>query len=271
MNNRDVAHCWAHQRKHSGKGSNFFFEGAVIYSYGRHFPIARIEGDTVWFTTKTYSISTSKHISYARWAIPADKTIVYVPNVLSPESGIDHYRELIKAISKRRKTAKYYNDLANLVRGIDTYASVYPPAECLRITGDLTDVLEKAKEAERLVRELQVKRLAGDIEKWQSGELAYISVKGKTGRDYLRVLNDQVNTSQGVNFPISDAVMFWRYFKGEVLSGDSLDLADQRIPFGPYKLDKIVEGDVIAGCHHIDRSEVIRFAKSINLSVTTND
>lgn len=39
MNNSMVAHLWANEKKESGKGSNLFFEGRSIYSYGYHFEV----------------------------------------------------------------------------------------------------------------------------------------------------------------------------------------------------------------------------------------
>lgn len=42
MNNSMVAHLWAHEQEESASGSNFFFEGASIYSYGHHFEVGRI-------------------------------------------------------------------------------------------------------------------------------------------------------------------------------------------------------------------------------------
>lgn len=65
----DLAHKWAQQTQEEGRCSNGFFEGDIIYSYGKHFPIARIytneKGErTVFFTTRTYSSTTAKHIRY---------------------------------------------------------------------------------------------------------------------------------------------------------------------------------------------------------------
>ena len=73
MNNSQVAHCWANQTKAKGRGSNFFFEGESIYSYGGHFEVARLvqteKGKTIaLFDPTTYSQSTSQHQSYARQA-----------------------------------------------------------------------------------------------------------------------------------------------------------------------------------------------------------
>lgn len=65
----ELAHVWASQNQIEGKASNFYFYDKTIYSYGRHFPIASIFGDTVLFTKKSYSNSTGKHIIRARRAV----------------------------------------------------------------------------------------------------------------------------------------------------------------------------------------------------------
>ena len=36
MNNSMVAHLWANESQESANGSNFYFEGQSIYSYGHH-------------------------------------------------------------------------------------------------------------------------------------------------------------------------------------------------------------------------------------------
>lgn len=35
MNNSMVAHLWANEKQESANGSNFYFEGESIYSYGQ--------------------------------------------------------------------------------------------------------------------------------------------------------------------------------------------------------------------------------------------
>lgn len=92
MSNTQVAQEWASQKKSSGRGSNFFFEDGVIYSYGPHFPIARIvpgpSGAVVLFTTKSYSPSTARHILCASTASHHMETF-YVDDVMSehPEAS----------------------------------------------------------------------------------------------------------------------------------------------------------------------------------------
>ena len=73
-----VAHLWAHQsqseaRNGTPRDSNFYFEGATIYSYGSHFPIATHTKDkhgkpVVLFTQAGYSPTTGRHVSTARMA-----------------------------------------------------------------------------------------------------------------------------------------------------------------------------------------------------------
>jgi hypothetical protein len=42
FNSSEVPHIWALQQQNEGRNSqgNFYFNGATIYSYGSHFPIA---------------------------------------------------------------------------------------------------------------------------------------------------------------------------------------------------------------------------------------
>lgn len=73
MNNQQVAHLWANQSRESAKGSNFYFNGKSIWSYGYHFEVGRIveteKGkEIVLLNPESYSVSTQRHQSYARQA-----------------------------------------------------------------------------------------------------------------------------------------------------------------------------------------------------------
>ena len=62
--NYQVAHEFAYGAR-SGKSLNMFIDGDCIYSYGYHFCIAkRVNEDTILFTTRSYSVSTTSHCSY---------------------------------------------------------------------------------------------------------------------------------------------------------------------------------------------------------------
>jgi hypothetical protein len=68
-----VAHVWAQQTNPEGRSNNgnFYFRDSAIYSYGSHFQIARFSQDktVVWFTSRSYSVSTSGHVSYVQDAL----------------------------------------------------------------------------------------------------------------------------------------------------------------------------------------------------------
>lgn len=68
MNNKTIAKLWATQAKQTAKGSNFYFEGTRLYSYGYHFLVAEIIDGKAIFNPDRYSRSTSRHQRYARLA-----------------------------------------------------------------------------------------------------------------------------------------------------------------------------------------------------------
>ena|SRR3989304_3198309 len=54
----------------SARAGRIFIDGDTIYSYGKHFPIARrIDPNTYDFNTRRYSVTTSKQQSEVRMAL----------------------------------------------------------------------------------------------------------------------------------------------------------------------------------------------------------
>lgn len=112
----DVARAWASREYEGGKSDHrVFFERDVIYSYGRHFPIARLldtptGGVAALYTSERYSVSTSKHKSIVASALcRADIPYVIVKNVdhFNPQGALDEMREcyyelLAEAVKSRK-------------------------------------------------------------------------------------------------------------------------------------------------------------------------
>lgn len=296
MNNRDVAHAWAHQNRDRANGSNFYFEGDTIYSYGRHFPIARIDAaeQTVWFTMDGYSSTTAKHKSIARQAIPSRYRVALVPDPLSPSSGIRYYREQFEALAGRRHTEKWAADFGLLSRQYQTFRECCNGVPGLdpvnfdaltelfnRVGADVAEfwrlrdatAADRAKAAKKRAEKAR-ERLAEKVAQFHAGEVGpSTEFKKVLGCDLLRVYRGEVQTSQGVTFSVNDAKSFWEYF-GHVVRGalnfDSYtDGQGLVFSFGQFRLGRIVGGTIYAGCHKIERSEVIRFAGSLGLDTTT--
>ena len=61
-----VVESWLEQVKSGRKVGSMFFEGDTIYSYGKHFPIARIVRGAVLYNHETYSATTSSHQAIVR-------------------------------------------------------------------------------------------------------------------------------------------------------------------------------------------------------------
>lgn len=107
--NSDVAHEWANGRDVRTSRNNVFAEDGVIYSYGRHFPMARFYGkerDVVLFTSHGYSNSTARHLSYVRRAIPS-RCRVFVVDAVCGSGGVElskpqhkiNHRYLVEAVA----------------------------------------------------------------------------------------------------------------------------------------------------------------------------
>ena len=100
MNNSMVAHLWANEKKESGKGSNLFFEGRSIYSYGYHFEVGRIVrnkcGEKAYLLNdEYYSSSTCKHQRCVRSAIPTGSKVFSVGYNMSDDGSMAFILSLI--------------------------------------------------------------------------------------------------------------------------------------------------------------------------------
>src|SRR6187551_2651644 len=85
MTTNEIFHLWANQSKTSGKSGNVFFEGAIIYSYGHHFPIAKLaaigEKAYAFLSPNKYSVTTTRHQSLAERAIHGREVLVLCPKL----------------------------------------------------------------------------------------------------------------------------------------------------------------------------------------------
>ena len=152
FNTDEIAHLWRHQTQDNARnsGSNFYFQGRSIYSYGSHFEIARLvtkpDGSTlVLFTPRSYSNTTSKHISIVRQSLlPTDERL-YVMNFnasTAPAPAIPDWR--------KHKMSGYYalpNTRKEYVEKLRQRYSEYllPDGVEQRIQHDLTDLLGPVK------------------------------------------------------------------------------------------------------------------------------
>lgn len=124
----EVAHHWARNSLPRGRASNLYFEDGIIYSFGRHYPIARhvtvrkTKLKCVLFTTdeaKGYgrvwnrvSPTTSRHKRDVQSAIPKDLPTFHVPNVKADSR--QHHLENLKWFEEQAKV--HYNKAQKATR-----------------------------------------------------------------------------------------------------------------------------------------------------------
>lgn len=113
----EIAHIWAHktQEEARNKEGNFYFSGDTIYSYGSHFPIARHithKGKAaILFTSRDYSVTTARHKSEVRQAIPSSIPTFEVYEVedsyknTAIQKGLVEHKKLVAQASKELKAA----------------------------------------------------------------------------------------------------------------------------------------------------------------------
>lgn len=134
----EIDHVWAHQKAASGRctGKNVFFEGATIFSYGHHFPMARLvlkngKPDAVLLTTRSYSVTTSGHKSDVRSAT-RHLTQFYVDDVseLDHRANLADYRKRVEryaaAVPKAKaRTLESIRSLDRLIAEANEYAKYF--------------------------------------------------------------------------------------------------------------------------------------------------
>lgn len=317
----EVAHRWAQDDANAREisGFNMFFERRetsgyagttygpehIIFSYGRHFPIAAFQTDAngrrvVLFTSRDYSVSTSKHKSHVSRAIPSHYTVFRVPHVSpmhKPGGGqgfhsenlrayLDRAAELYGKAKRARVNAPYYTRQAE---GLLEEARAY--AVAFRARFAIPDTLAEAAKASEAIAAKQAKAEAAarrkaekaraereraqreadapDFAAWQRGEpgsrcpSSYRS--DEKGNAYLRRSPDgsELQTSQGASVPWEHAVKAFRFIKLCRENGKGWKTNGRVIRVGHFTVSEITDkGDMRAGCHAFAWREIERLAKA---------
>jgi hypothetical protein len=168
MDNDMVAHVWAAQSQDDARNPqrNFYFEGDTIYSYGRHFPIARfVDGKrAVLFTTRTYSNTTAGHIHTVRRALHGlNLPVFHIEHPGDKPRSSDVKRDyeqridtaMEQAARARLKSVALMEQAQNLAREANEFAEFFGWEWRLPVP-ELSE--EKIKAARKAVRESNAKR-----------------------------------------------------------------------------------------------------------------
>jgi hypothetical protein len=272
--NSAVAHIWANKsQEEASNGGNFYFDGETIYSYGRHFPIAKHiinnGNDAVLFTEMTYSNTTRKHISIVKQACNHLNVIYCASPTATHQANFDFWlksaEEIIAKLPTAKKPEKYLSELNGIQSQAIKYATFFelPLPESLKAVFAIEnkdqyksykDNKEAILQALKKKQEAELKRKhKKELTKWLAGETNRLYTRN--GEDYLRmgIHYDCVETTQGVEIDLPIAKAFWKLIKdGKLAVGDTLE---------NYTVNEV--GELIKiGCHTFKKNYLVKFGNT---------
>lgn len=257
--------------RHGSKAGNIFFDGGKLYSYGRHYTIAKyLDEHTLLFSTCSYSNSTNKHLSIARSAL-SHKRLIFVPDAgASFLSNCNSWRRealMIKdKLAVARKPEKYISQLDHILGQAQIYADVIG----MQLTAELMDALshevtdeqcQAVRDRAKADRERNKQVFAERLKRWRDFDL-FGNLYG-SDKVYLRVRpNEYIETSKGVKMDIADAKALYLKIK-EVLSLNCPDeLRGQRI-LKLFRVTSLTDKQFVVGCHTIPMEEIEKVATEL--------
>lgn len=296
-----IAHNWAHQleskfKKDTGEGSNFYYDGKTIYSYGRHFPIAVIHedkkrGNVTFLTTRSYSNTTGGHISVVRSAC-SHHTVIYCVNPDQADRGT--HEENLKSfeyaaksqaehLPKAKKPEKYLSAIAYQRELAEKYAAYfkikltakkYPYLFIVSRDGGNKASADEIKRAEKL-RLQKEKQLTDEFNKGLECFRNFTNWHGEPMQDIVRFSNPKdhnaaylrynkgskrIETSKGIQIPVELGKRFYNWLKTTVNKGGCIDgKCKQEIL--RYSLEYVNANEFKVGCHTVQMTEANVIAK----------
>lgn len=247
----------------------------------------------VFYTTRTYSNTTAKHLHMVRMSIPPDMQVFHVSNV--GQSVEDAYLELRSRVrnleadvrGSRRKPTRLiaYRSYRAALRhcldfaaffGLDDgqYPMLVQPEDFAEYDGQLAEyeanlrvkqiardaVRQRRWEEQRILWEKTQQQVLSfdpetDLPAWRRGERSTIPYNVGP---FFRIREESIESNKGANFPISHARRLLAFVE-IMIEAEKEWVADPRSPrrLGFYTIDRIgADGSIDAGCHHVSPEEV---------------
>lgn len=295
---QEVIHKFSNETQLVGRNQqgNVFFEDKSLYSYGHHYEMARHvlgkKGEKVVFLNDhSSSVTTEKHKSWTRQAVPADRVSFpvlsfdcYGVNLLhiigKSKSALDsatrarNYKLSHLGTAKREKaTAIEYFKLFSDRIGTDTvkiYKAFLKKWNEKQFQLDLIDGQAKKDKAdqqrevanqERQAKQelYRIERARSDqenLDRWKLGENIQTRFSYHS-QAFLRVKGEQVETSQGARVSVKAARVLYKL----IVAGKEIRTFDLE---GFKVIGLTDEGQSLkVGCHTVPLTEIHRVGKEL--------
>lgn len=299
----EVAHIWANQSQASGRNSanNFYFNNGTIYSYGGHFPIATINGNNVFFTVKTYSNTTAKHIGLVRRAI-SHKNILFVNEVPENfkyltavhEANTNYWKRKIKALfdelgnKKIRDTQTRISYINTNIEQLTAYYQYFKmqvkdkELKSLLILAKQPDFLEQARNAkdkQNAANEKKMKQAAKAYEVYlklwraynddglqdmpaKQKELCNFYANNTASLTRLRFNTAENRVETSKGVQIPAEIAKRAYIQlNGCMEGTCKDIS---VPVLHYTITETTKDTIKAGCHTIPKTDIQYIASLLN-------
>jgi hypothetical protein len=268
----DCIHVYFQFTQNTGRCGNVFFDGNTLYSYGRHFELAKLVNGTLFVNTQSYSNSTSKHQNYCLRSINNDRVnkvvrLDFGRGVFDPYSISNiHY---IKANwYKNASRGKGFKDLAQIeyhfkqLQILETEGLI--KIDLSRFDFNLIEALDLLKE--RRAKQLEINRASEArrearreaqkrYQQATEGEKLAAWLKGETSttfyaldKVYLRVRANSIETTKGARVPLRDGLRLLEKIRAGV------DVTGEKI--ASYQVTRVTLDHVQIGCHKIEFSTI---------------
>lgn len=286
----NVAHLFANKIQSEARTStnNLYFNNSyndnyIIYSYSSHFPIAKHVTNenglkALLFTTRGYSVSTSKHIRIVSSACNHLNTIYCNNPNENTQYNIDEFvseaENIVANLLKAKKPEKYLNELSYVQSKVNKYLSFfglklenYPKLAAVLNISNKSDYLQYSEKKTELAKSEETKRqnelkkqLSKELTKWRSGKVNRLYFRN--GYDFLRLSSDgtRVQTSQNIEIPLNKAKVFYSLVLKSISKGGCTD-CDLKIL--DYQVTEINKDFIKIGCHTIETKEYKKLAKKL--------
>jgi hypothetical protein len=260
---QDTAHLFATQSQIEAYTPNrsMYFYDKSIYSYGSHFCIAKfVDSKTLLFTERTYSNTTSKHISVVSHATShIDKIYCQNPNGSHDDNfnfWLSDAEQLTQKLSRANKPEIYISQLQQIENKAKIYANYFNIAipetlqSVLKVTtkAEILAYMDNKAEliaAEKIAKEKELKKEhATNLKKWRKFETGRLYQRD--GFDYLRKNETEFQTSQGIKIPLEIGLRLYKNLSN-LKTGDK---------FLDFTVGQVTKQFICIGCHKITFKEI---------------
>jgi hypothetical protein len=197
---------------------------------------------------------------------------------------LTEYNGLVLKIARAKSATEWLVNTAQRLAGqaaeygafFGVPVPVFPPISEETLKAAKERAAKASKEKAERTKQRNAERAAAELQRkneWLAGENNYFRTN-RGDYTYMRIKGENVETSQGADFPIEHAKKAFtiiRRMKENGVTWAKTAMTQEQaekcaIRLGHYQVDEIdAQGNVRAGCHYVEWPEIERIARALNI------